>query len=196
MAPNYKAELVGLFGIPVAANPTVVMHEAAFGVLGLNWRISRSKSCRTTSRMRSRASARSACAASTSRSRTRSPCSSTSTRSGLRAALMGAVNCVVREGDRLIGDNTDGKGFMTALTQDAGVNLGGKRVVVLGAGGAARAITVELALAGAASLTVVNRSEERGRETRRSALCADAVDGRGTRPGPTAIGSRTAPTFW
>jgi shikimate dehydrogenase len=37
-APNYKAELVGVFGHPVAENPTVVMHEAAFAELGLNWR--------------------------------------------------------------------------------------------------------------------------------------------------------------
>ncbi len=78
------------------------------------------------------------------------------------ARLMGAVNTVRRTGDRLIGENTDGKGFMQALSQDAGVEAGGKRAVVLGAGGAARAITVELALAGARSITVVNRSIERG----------------------------------
>jgi shikimate dehydrogenase len=80
------------------------------------------------------------------------------------AALMGAVNTVVRVGDRLVGENTDGKGFMTALTQDAKVDPRGKRVVILGAGGAARSITVELALAGAERLTVVNRSPGRGQE--------------------------------
>jgi shikimate dehydrogenase len=80
------------------------------------------------------------------------------------AALMGAVNTVVRIGDRLIGENTDGKGFMTALTGDAGVDPAGKRIVVLGAGGAARALTVELALAGAAHITIVNRGQQRGRE--------------------------------
>jgi shikimate dehydrogenase len=77
---------------------------------------------------------------------------------------MGAVNTVVRVGDRLIGENTDGKGFMTALTGDAKVDPRGQSVVVLGAGGAARSITVELALAGAERLTVVNRSPGRGRE--------------------------------
>ena len=80
------------------------------------------------------------------------------------AALMGAVNVVVRSGDRLVGENTDGKGFMTALTRGRRRRPEGKRVVVLGAGGAARAITVELALAGAERLTVVNRSPGRGRE--------------------------------
>jgi shikimate dehydrogenase len=78
------------------------------------------------------------------------------------AKLMGAVNTVRREGDRLIGENTDGKGFLYSLRQDARLDPAGKRVVVLGAGGAARAMTVELALAGAAHLTIVNRSIERG----------------------------------
>jgi shikimate dehydrogenase len=78
------------------------------------------------------------------------------------AALMGAVNCINREEDRLIGENTDGKGFVQSLR---GVSdPAGKRVVILGAGGAARAIAVELALSGAAAITVVNRSPQRGQE--------------------------------
>jgi len=78
------------------------------------------------------------------------------------AALMGAVNTVVRVGGKLIGENTDGKGFMHSLTQDSKVNPKGKKVLVLGSGGAARSITVELALAGAQQITIVNRSCERG----------------------------------
>jgi shikimate dehydrogenase len=78
------------------------------------------------------------------------------------AQLIGAVNTVVRQGDRLVGENTDGKGFMQSLRLDAGIDPSGMRVVVLGAGGAARAITVELALAGAAQITVVNRQPARG----------------------------------
>jgi len=78
------------------------------------------------------------------------------------AALIGAVNTVRREGDRLIGENTDGKGFLRSVREDAGVDPAGKRVVVLGAGGAARAMAVELALAGAAHITVVNRTPARG----------------------------------
>lgn len=62
----------------------------------------------------------------------------------------------------MIGENTDGKGFMRSLREEAGLDPAGQRVVVLGAGGAARAITVELALAGAALVTVVNRTPERG----------------------------------
>jgi shikimate dehydrogenase len=75
---------------------------------------------------------------------------------------MGAVNTVVRIGDKLVGENTDGKGFMHSLTHDAGVNPKGKNVLVLGSGGAARSITVELAQAGAEQITIVNRSSERG----------------------------------
>ncbi len=62
------------------------------------------------------------------------------------ARLMGAVNTIRREGNKLIGENTDGKGFIRALTEDAKLEVKGKRVVILGAGGAARAMTVELAL--------------------------------------------------
>jgi shikimate dehydrogenase len=160
--PNYKAELVGVFGHPVAENPTIVMQEAAFQELGLNWRYLTIEVY---------------------------PQDLADAMKGLRAfnmrginltiphkvevlkyldevaedaQLMGAVNTVRREGDKLIGENTDGKGFLRSLHEDAQEDLVGKRIVVLGAGGAARAITVELALAGAAHLTVVNRSPERG----------------------------------
>ena len=76
------------------------------------------------------------------------------------AALIGAVNCITRDGDKLVGENTDGKGFLESLRGI--LDPRGKRVVLLGAGGAARAIAVELALSGAASITLLNRSAERG----------------------------------
>jgi len=75
------------------------------------------------------------------------------------ARLIEAVSCVNRQDDRLIGENTDGKGFMGSLREVT--DPAGKRVVVLGAGNAARAIAVELGLAGVAEVTVVNRSEPR-----------------------------------
>src|SRR5207249_1796706 len=76
------------------------------------------------------------------------------------AQLMQAVNCVNRVGDKLIGENTDGKGFLQSLREVCDPT--GAVVAILGAGGAARAIAVELALAGAAKITIVNRSAERG----------------------------------
>ncbi len=159
---NYKAELVGVFGHPVAENPTIVMQEAAFQALGLNWRYLTIEVY---------------------------PEELENAMKGLRAmnfrginltiphkvavlkylddiapdaALMGAVNTVRRDGQKLIGENTDGKGFLRSLRDDAQVNPAGKRIVVLGAGGAARAMAVELALAGAQQITIVNRTIERG----------------------------------
>ena len=78
------------------------------------------------------------------------------------AALIGAVNCVVRRDNGYIGENTDGQGFLTALRTIA--DPAGKAFVLFGAGGAARAIAVETALAGAASITIVNRDPARGSE--------------------------------
>lgn len=81
---------------------------------------------------------------------------------GESASVMGAVNCVVRRGDKYIGENTDGKGFLKSLS--SATDPRGKSIVLLGAGGAARAIAVELGLAGARRITVVNRSQGRGAE--------------------------------
>ena len=78
------------------------------------------------------------------------------------AKLMGAVNCINREGDQLIGENTDGKGFVQSLREIT--DPAGKRIVIIGAGGAARAISVELGLNGAAHLTIANRTEQRGQD--------------------------------
>ncbi len=78
------------------------------------------------------------------------------------AELMGAVNCVHNVDGKLIGENTDGKGFVQSLRTLADPK--GKNVVVLGAGGAARAIAVELGLSGVAQLSIVNRSESHGQE--------------------------------
>lgn len=79
---------------------------------------------------------------------------------GDSAALIGAVNCVVRRDGRYIGENTDGQGFLSAL--QTVVDPTDRSLVLFGAGGAARAIAVEAALAGAASITIVNRDPARG----------------------------------
>ena len=94
------------------------------------------------------------------------------------AAIIGAVNCVVLRGDRLIGENTDGQGFVASLRTV--VDPSDKHVVLFGAGGAARAIAVETALAGASAITVVNRGFRRGSElvrliNDRTAASADLV---------------------
>ena len=79
------------------------------------------------------------------------------------ARLIGAVNTVVSENGKLIGENTDGKGFLTSLREN-GIDPAGKTVTLLGAGGAARAVSIELALVGARQINIINRSEARGAE--------------------------------
>ena len=80
------------------------------------------------------------------------------------ARAIGAVNTVVRENDRWVGHNTDPAG-VHAMIEAAGVQLGGSRVALLGAGGAARAAIYALREGGAREVAIVNRSEDRGRQT-------------------------------
>lgn len=159
---NYKAELVGVFGFPVAENPTIVMQEAAFNALDLNWRY-----LTIEVRPEDLADAMQGLRAFNMRGINLTIPHKVEVLQYLDdvspdARLMGAVNTVRRENNRLIGENTDGKGFLVSLKDEASVDPTGKYVVVFGAGGAARAMTVELALAGAGQITIVNRSSERG----------------------------------
>jgi shikimate dehydrogenase len=77
------------------------------------------------------------------------------------AETLGAVNSIRLDHGRLIGHNTDGPGFVDALRLDSQVEPEGRRVVVVGAGGAARAVIRSLAAAGAAEVGVVGRTRER-----------------------------------
>jgi shikimate dehydrogenase len=81
---------------------------------------------------------------------------------GESARVIGAVNCVVRRGDQLVGENTDGRGFLESLREV--IDPAGVRVMMIGAGGAARAIAVELGLAGAREVRIVNRGVSRGED--------------------------------
>ncbi len=85
------------------------------------------------------------------------------------ARLVGACNVFVNKDGRICGDVTDGKGFIKNL-QVNGVDVKGKKLVVLGAGGAATAVQVSLALEGAAEIAIFNREDEfypRAEETAR-----------------------------
>jgi shikimate dehydrogenase len=171
MPADYKAELVGVFGHPVAENPTCVMQEAGFAAAKLNFRYLTIEVL---------------------------PQDLPAAIRGMRAmnfrginltiphkvavipwldqvmpdaTMIGAVNTVRCEGSKLIGENTDGKGFLRGIREDARIDPRGKNIVILGAGGAARAIAVELALAHAGSITIVNRSADRG-----ASMVRDLVD--------------------
>lgn len=78
--------------------------------------------------------------------------------------MIGAVNVLRFDQDRLVGHNTDGTGFLQSLEQDAGFTPAGKKVLVLGAGGAARAVTLTLARFGAAHISIANRTRKRATE--------------------------------
>lgn len=80
------------------------------------------------------------------------------------ARLIGAVNTIVRRGERLIGHNTDAGGFLRAFREGTGGRVRGERFLVLGAGGAARAVVNALAMAGARGIAIVNRSGDRALE--------------------------------
>ena len=159
---NYKSELVGVFGHPVAENPTIVMQEAAFQALNLDWRYLTIEVY-----PEDLADAFKGLRAMNMRGINLTIPHKVEVLKYLDeiapdAALIGAVNTVRRVGDKLIGENTDGKGFIRSLRQDASIDPAGKNIVILGAGGAARAIGVESALAGAPQITIVNRSAARG----------------------------------
>lgn len=74
------------------------------------------------------------------------------------AKLAGAVNTIQNAGGRLVGYNTDGLGFLRALRESGGFDPEGRRVLLLGAGGSARAVAYALAEAGAGHLTIANRT--------------------------------------
>ena len=153
---NYLDNLVGVFGHPAAENPGVVIQEAAFRDLGLqHWHFLtidvdpgrlgdailglkamkfRGINCTIPHKIE---------------------VLKFIDKLSPSAQQIGAVNTIINDNGILTGENTDGKGFMIAL-ESAGVEAKGKNVVVLGAGGAARAICVELSLAGARHLTIVN----------------------------------------
>ena len=163
MAANYQAELVAVLGQPVAENPTGVMQEAAFAAVGLNWRYLTIEVAPA-----NLAEAMRGVRAMGFRGINLTIPHKVAVMEHLdeiaaEARIIGAVNTVRRDGDRLIGENTDGKGFLRGVRADAGIDPKGKRVMLLGAGGAARAIATELALAGASEIVVVNRGESRGR---------------------------------
>ena len=159
---NFKQELTAAFGQPIAENPTQVMVEAAYRHHNLDWRyltievgpddledaVKGAKvmgfqgfNCTIPHKVK---------------------VIDYLDGLGESASLMGAVNCVVRKDGKWIGENTDGKGFVSSLRELTDPK--DKSVVIFGAGGAARAIGVEVALAGASAITIVNRSAGRGEE--------------------------------
>jgi len=93
------------------------------------------------------------------------------------ARRLGAVNCVINRDGDLLGVNTDGEGFIASLARGAGFDPAGRRCLVVGAGGAARAVVLALAEAGADEVVVVNRTPGRALEVAELAGAVGSVVG-------------------
>lgn len=156
----FKKELVGVFGFPVDENPSVAMVQPAFDHHALQWQyltieVPPHQLGRAVIGARAMGFAGFNCTIPH-----KVAVMQYLDEIAPSAALIGAVNCVVRNEDQLIGENTDGRGLVRALTPV--LDPKGKTVLMFGAGGAARAIAIELALAGVKKITLVNRDQRRG----------------------------------
>ena len=164
--------LVGVIGSPIAHSLSPLLHNAAFTALGLGalWH----------SQAFEVAPGQAASALAAMRRADVSGLSVTMPHKADVAALvdqctevarrLGAVNCVVNHEGVLLGTNTDGEGFLASLARGAAFSPAGQRCLVIGAGGAARAVVLALADAGAEQVAVLNRTPER-------AATAAALDG-------------------
>jgi len=159
---NFLSKITGSFSTPSAANPTVAMVEAAYKHHGLDFRY---LNCEVLPK-----DLEAAVKGARAMNWVGFNCSLPHKVEvikfldglGESAALMGAVNCVVLRDGKFIGENTDGKGFLKSLKSK--IDPAGKSIAILGAGGAARAIAVELALENASRITVVNRDQNKGKD--------------------------------
>jgi shikimate dehydrogenase len=155
--------LVGVIGSPIAHSLSPLLHNAAFTALGLGalWH----------SQAFEVAPGQAASALAAMRRADVSGLSVTMPHKADVAALvdqctevarrLGAVNCVVNHEGVLLGTNTDGEGFLASLARGAAFSPAGQRCLVIGAGGAARAVVLALADAGAEQVAVLNRTPER-----------------------------------
>jgi shikimate dehydrogenase len=173
VSPAQPADVYALIGDPVAGNPTQQMLEAAFAAAG----IAAQYVSLTVEPDELEDAVRGARALGFAGLHVTAPHKVAVVplvdRLTPAAGLAGAVNCVKREGAELVGDNTDGRGFLESLR--ATVDPAGARAVVIGAGGAARAIVAELALAGAGHVLVVNRTLAAAEEVARASPVFEAA---------------------
>lgn len=163
MEKNYRYELTALYGDPVDENPVGVMMEAGYQKLGLNYRYLNMhvKEENLEDAIKAiRALGIKGVNLTIPHKVKAIPMLDELSEA---AEIIGAVNVIVNHDGVLRGENTDGEGFMIAL-EKAGVTVKGKKVFMIGAGGAARAIGTECALAGAKELVIANRSRDRGEE--------------------------------
>lgn len=160
-APDTR--LVGVIGSPVAHSLSPLLHDAAFAALGLGdtWRsvafeVAPGQAVGALAAMR-RADIRGLSVTMPHKADVAAlvdDCSEVARR-------LGAVNCIVNTDGVLFGTNTDGEGFVASLARGAAFTPAEKRCLVIGAGGAARAVVLALVEAGASEVAVFNRTPDR-----------------------------------
>ncbi len=156
-----RTTLAAVIGSPVRHSLSPVIHNAGFAALGLDWvfaafEIERGGGGAAVAAMRALG-----LGGMSVTMPLKSDVIAGLDRLDPTAARLDAVNCIAWDGDELVGYNTDGAGFVDGLADDLGVTPSGRTFGVVGAGGAARAVISALGDAGAASVLVVNRSDER-----------------------------------
>lgn len=158
-----QKKMTGMFGHPVAENPIDRMFDSVYRHYGLNWQFWK---CDIGSVEDLPVAIRGAKALGFSGFCITVPWKIASIPSfdavDEDVRVIGAANYVTLEGGRMIGHNNDGKGVVKAIQKVT--PIAGKRVAMLGAGGAGRAMAVEIARAGAAHLAVITRRQAQGTE--------------------------------
>lgn len=104
------------------------------------------------------------------------------------ARAIGAVNTIVNDNGVLTGYNTDGIGYVRSLKEETGIQLPGKRVLLLGAGGAARGIVYALAKEGVERVVIANRTQARAEELASAMSSYVRVEGIGQAEAASFIG--------
>lgn len=157
--------VVGVMGDPVRHSLSPRLHNAAFDAQGLEW-VSVAFEVPAGGAAGALAGARALGVAGLSVTTPhKEPAAAAVDECSPLAARLGAVNCVTLRQGRLVGDSTDGAGFLAALRRGAGLDPAGRRCAVVGAGGAARAVVLALAEAGAGEVAVLNRDRARAEAT-------------------------------
>jgi shikimate dehydrogenase len=159
--PRASSAVVGVVGDPVSHSLSPLLHNAAFSALGLDW-VSVAFAVAPGRIDAALAGVRALGLRGVSVTMPfKEAVAGLVDRTGQTAARLGAVNCVVVEADGLVGHNTDGDGFLESLRRGAGFDPAGRRCLVAGAGGAARAVVLALAAAGASEVVVAGRTPAR-----------------------------------
>lgn len=159
-----KTKIVGIFGYPIEHTFSPLMHNAAFSALGLDY-------CYIPFEVRPedlKSAVESIRALNIKGVNITVPHKEAVIKYldelSKEAKLIGAVNTIENKNGKLIGHNTDGRGFIKSLLEDAKTKVKGKKVLLLGAGGAGKGVAVSCALEGASEIIIANRTIKKAEE--------------------------------